>query len=559
MTKNATNNLMCVVSGLLLGLSVPSFPWLPLGFLGWVWLVPLLFELKKTASFGALARRVGLSVSIGFALISLWVINASVIGFAASTLMGIVVWTIPLLFFYLIRQRLGWNYALWSLPFFWTAWEWLYHRTDFSFGAVRLGYTQADLIWLIQYADLTGVEGVTFWLVLLNVSIYAAAEKLINSARDETGRVETGISAGRKYAAAFRRLDGGESALVLLPIFLFVLPLLYAADVFLRPAAPAQKITIVAVQPNISPFAAYTPKQTSRIFGRQIALTDKALKETPPDLIVWHEAAVPYFISENAEANSLLAAQLTKWNTPLLTGLIEVKNYSPDQSRPLLLEAQNRNQEFFNAAALLTPEDAAGNILQVNLVKMYLKRRLMPFLEQVPFADRYPLLDDLKIPIGVRPRLSQGDAAATFELPLKNGAAARFGTMICYENLYPETAADLVRGGAQFLTAITNEGFFADSQGQYQLAAFSRFRSIETRRAMVRAAATGITWATDKFGRTTEFVPMHSEQILKADVGLSDEQTLYVCWGNWFPAGCLFFVFFVSGAAFWRAFRRRLF
>jgi hypothetical protein len=31
---------------------------------------------------------------------------------------------------------------------------------------------------------------------------------------------------------------------------------------------------------------------------------------------------------------------------------------------------------------------------------MYLKRRLMTFLEQVPFADRYPPLAAFVIPIG---------------------------------------------------------------------------------------------------------------------------------------------------------------
>ncbi len=114
--------------------------------------------------------------------------------------------------------------------------------------------------------------------------------------------------------------------------------------------------------------------------------------------------------------------------------------------------------------------------------------------------------------------------------------------MICYENLYPEISADAVCNGAQILAAITNEGFFAGSQGQYQLAAFSRFRSIETRRAMVRAAATGMTRATDKFGRITAEVPMWSEQILRTRVSLSDEQTFYVRFGDWMPKLCLLLI-----------------
>lgn len=552
MTKNAPNYLMCVASGLLLGLSVPSFSWLPLGFLAWIWLVPLLFELKKARGFGEFFKLSVATVGIGFTLITFWVVNASVLGLLASMLMGTVVWATPFLWFYVIKRFLNWNAALFSLPFFWTAWEWLYHQTAFSFGAVRLGYTQADMLWLIQYADLTGVEGVTFWLVLLNISIYFAAEKLIEAAN---GTEVT--PAGEKYSAAFRRLRGGERATVLLPVLLLIAPLVYTAYVFLKPESPARKITVLAIQPNVSPFVRYTPKQMTEIFGKQLVLTAKGIRENPADLILWHEVAVPYILSEDAAATDYLAGQLKKWNTPVLTGLIEVKNYEGGDQRPPLLEAKGGNQEFFNAAAMFKPEYAEIGWMPTDLEYMYRKRRLMPFLEQVPFAERFPVLSDLVIPIGVRPRLSAGDDAKTFDFKTKSGETARVGTMICYENLYPEMSADLVRDGAQFLTAITNEGFFAESQGQYQLAAFSRFRSIETRRSLVRAAATGMTWTTDKYGRVTAQVPMRSEQILPAIVELSDEQTVYVRWGNFFPVFCAVAVLFLSLATVGQAFYRR--
>ncbi|MCY7348824.1 MAG: apolipoprotein N-acyltransferase, partial [Pyrinomonadaceae bacterium] len=386
--KNSQSYLMCVMSGLLLGLSVPSFSWLPLGFLAWAWLIPLLFELKKTENFIQFGGRVLLAVSIGFSMITLWVVNASVIGLLASMLFGIFVWTIPLLWFYLVRRFLSWNIALWSLPLAWTVWEWLYHQTEFSFGAVRLGYTQADMLWLIQYADITGVEGVTFWLVLVNIALFVFIERQFN-AQNSKFRL-----------AAFLNFN------VLLPVFLFALPLVYAAFVFLKPQPPVKEITILAVQPNVSPFVNYSPKQSVEIFGKQLALTDKAVKTGSPDLILWHEVAVPYTLSENAAANNYLAKQITKWDAPLLTGLIEVKNYADGEPRPRLLEAQNRRQEFFNAAALFQPTDISGERLPINLSEMYFKRRLMPFVEHVPFSDSFPSLADLIIPIGVRPRLS---------------------------------------------------------------------------------------------------------------------------------------------------------
>jgi len=130
--------------------------------------------------------------------------------------------------------------------------------------------------------------------------------------------------------------------------------------------------------------------------------------------------------------------------------VVEVKNYADGEPRPPLLEAQNRSKEFFNAAASFAPSKIRDERLTVNLPEMYLKRRLMPFTERVPFSDRFPVFADLIIPIGVRPRLSPGETAKTLEFQAKDGEAARVGTMICYEYLYPEISADLVRGGAGF-------------------------------------------------------------------------------------------------------------
>lgn len=527
----------------MLGLSVPSFSFLPLGFLAWAWCVPLLFELKRTDNFSDFLKRVMVTVGIGFSLITIWVVNASVLGFAASAAMGIFVWSMPFVLFYFVRKFLGWNRALVSLPPIWTAWEWIYHSTEFSFGAVRQGYLQADLLWLVQFADMTSVSGVTFWLIALNISIFLLFEKLAKSTE-----ITPDINRQKLLSAA------PEAVFILL---LFVLPLAYSAVVFLQSQPGEEEISILAVQPNVSPFVENTPRQMTDIFGKQLALTDKAVKAETPDLIVWHEGAIPYILSDNKAAKTYLAKQIKKWNAPVLTGLTEVKDYAEDETRPRLLEAQNRQREFFNAATVFQPAEIKNQNLPLDLSAMYKKRRLMPFLERVPLSDSFPFVAGLIIPIGERPVLSQGAEVKTLSFQARNGAVVNVGATICYENLYPEMSAEAVRkGGAQILAAITNEGFFAGSQGQYQLAAFSRFRSIETRRAMIRVGATGSTAAIDKFGRFTAEVPMWSEKVLQTKVSLSDEQTFYVRFGDWLPKLCLLAVGLLFLLIFSRIIRR---
>ena len=91
-----------ILSGILLGLSVPNFSPVPLGFMAWFWLVPILFELKQINTFKSFFIQTLIAVSIGFSIITLWVVNASTGGFLASVLNGILVWMVPLIAFYFI-------------------------------------------------------------------------------------------------------------------------------------------------------------------------------------------------------------------------------------------------------------------------------------------------------------------------------------------------------------------------------------------------------------------------------------------------------------------------
>jgi predicted amidohydrolase len=88
--------------------------------------------------------------------------------------------------------------------------------------------------------------------------------------------------------------------------------------------------------------------------------------------------------------------------------------------------------------------------------------------------------------------LSPGAAAKTFDFQTEDAKTVRIGTMICYENLYPEMSADLVRNGAQVLTSFTNNGETdvllaklnptTDSDGTYLLGDLVRAENIRSRR-----------------------------------------------------------------------------
>lgn len=541
--------LPCVLSGLLFGLSYPSYPYVRLEALAWVWMVPLLLSLKEVKSLPSFLVRVYLATFVTCVFGMHWLITSTVLGTLLLFFFGAAVFTVPFAIFYFLRRSFGWRAALWAAPLVWTAWDWLYHQSEGSFGWLAMGVTQSKLYWLVQYVDITGVWGITFWLVLFNVLVVMSIEDwrkesaVVSRQSSETsdpGASQFALSLksdNRKPMTTLARRLAVVSALML------AAPLAYSAYVFAREARATKdagmELSIMLVQPNINPWEKLSADSNPAVLRRTIGLTNRALatRETKPDLIVWPETAVPYILSENKEAREAVYRAIQRWQTPLLTGLLDASATGDDSATTR--EGSQLARDLFNSAALLSPgPKETGKRLNVETSPIYHKRMLVPFVERVPFVDRFPALKSLALNIGAHSSFSPGREATVFSFRTRRGAEARVAAAICYEYLYPAEVAQFARNGAELLALITNEGWFSQSLGEYQLAAFSRLRSIETRRAAVRVANTGLTWAVDRMGRVHEQAPWWSEQALPTQVTLSDEMSLYVLYPDYFPKAC---------------------
>jgi apolipoprotein N-acyltransferase len=527
-----------LLSGLLLGLSYPSYPYVHLEFLAWVWMVPLLLSLKQVQSLPRFLCRVYLSTLVTCVVGMHWLTASTVKGSLILFFLGALVFSIPFVGFFFMRRVFGWRAALCSAPVLWTAWEWLYQQSEGSIGWLSMGVTQSNLYWLVQYIDITGVWGITFWLVLLNVLIVMAVEEwLTERSRNDESRRATRLLTRR---------------LAIVSGLMIVVPLAYGAYIFTKAELGPQsesrgesrreskELSVLLVQPNVNPWEKLAENSHRAVLRKTIALTNSALAgaEPKPDLIVWPETAVPYVLADDKDAREFLFRAVTRWQTPLLTGLLDAKDEGDQKEHA----ADQAARVVFNSAVLLSPGVpsvvAAGKRLNVESSSVYHKRVLMPFVERVPFVDRFPWLQRLAINIGAGDGVEPGREATIFSLRTRGGAEVKVATAICYESLYPAKVAELVRNGAQLLTLITNEGWFSQTHGEYQIAAFSRLRSIETRRATARAANTGVTWLVDRYGRVREQAPWWSEQALAGRVALSDELSVYVRYPDYFPRAC---------------------
>jgi len=172
----------------------------------------------------------------------------------------------------------------------------------------------------------------------------------------------------------------------------------------------------------------------------------------------------------------------------------------------------------------------------------YDKLHLVPFGEFVPFERWLPWLRHSLPPVG---EFVPGTKSTVFQLADREGQARPFGVLICFEDLFPDLARQLVRGGAQWLAVITNDGWFGPSAAAYQHAQASIFRAVELRVPIVRAANTGWSGCIDPSGRVTGRIrhPSGSELFVEGratcDLPVGSGATVYNRWGDWFAWVCV--------------------
>ncbi|MFZ2987022.1 apolipoprotein N-acyltransferase, partial [Ideonella sp.] len=173
----------------------------------------------------------------------------------------------------------------------------------------------------------------------------------------------------------------------------------------------------------------------------------------------------------------------------------------------------------------------------------YGKRHLLPFGEYVPPGFRW-FVDLMQIPLGDQ---AHGRSEALFTV-----AGQRIRPLICYEDLFGEDFARSMVGpqSATVMANASNLAWFGAWMIQDQHLQFSRMRSLEFQRPLVRATNTGATAAIDHHGQVTDRLPALTAGVLEVEVEGRSGDTPYARWlaafGLW-PAWALVLVLCVSG------------
>ncbi len=390
------------------------------------------------------------------------------------------------------------------LPGVWAALEFLRDWLFSGFGWCALGYSQYTNLPAIQIADVTGVFGVSFVIVLVNLllkeTLDAAAGK-----RPWSGLV-------RPAAAGF---------LVVGTVFVYGWARLAAP----HSPAPGDSVNIAVVQGNVDQEVKWDPWAWPEIMEKYLALTEQAARKHP-DLIIWPETAFPGYVWDAPQRYDRLRRYVKDLGIPLLFGMVT-----------------KEGDEYFNSAVLLSREGRE--------TLRYAKSHLVPFGEYLPLRKQLPFLGMI-VPIE---DFTAGKGPVLF--PVRSGAG-RFAVSICFEDTVPRVVRRSVRAGAGFLVNITNDAWFLDTKEPYLHLQGAVFRAVENRRYLVRAANTGVSCFLDPFGRVTARVQdrrgdaTYVDGIAAARVAFRDDLSFYTKYGDVFTYLCFGCIL---GTAFVRKFR----
>ena len=393
-----------------------------------------------------------------------------------------------------LRGRIGAGPALAMAPVVWVAGEWVRGHLMDGFPWGLLGYSQHGVLPVIQIAELAGVYGVSFLVAAVN----AALAGLLGLG---WRRAAPGLAAATALLAA--SLGFGWTALA-------------------REArAPEREIGVGLIQPSIEQTLKWDPARHAAILDTYVALTREAARGRPA-VVLWPETATTIFLRRDPRLLARLDAVSAELGTPLLIGSID------RQDRPDGL--------YLNSAILLTGQGIRAK---------YDKIHLVPFGEYVPLAS---LIGFVRGWAEFISDMGAGETQTVFRLP-----GSSFGTVICYEVIFPELFRGFVAGGADFMVNITNDAWFGHTSGPWQHLAMVPLRAVEHRVAVARAANTGVSAFVEPTGRVSRELPLFERGVLTGRVRLRSRSTLYTRWGDWLAYAC----FGLSAAVFGFALSRR--
>lgn len=407
--------------------------------------------------------------------------------------------------FGLLSYLVSFTKNIWGIAALWTLMEWsclLFIFSGYAFNPIGLSLSAS--FWGLQFASLFGVLGLSFWVLLTNLSILR----------------------GKKFLA----------------ISCVLIPLTYGGfQIFCHQTKMEEKKEVLLVQAALPPEMRYQidphvcaltpPNQWRYMFSLLAPFNGEKF-----DLIVFPEGAVHGSATrkcyEKEFANSIL------------------KNYFPDVKLPQTPDPFVSNSYFakalaktFQAKIIIGLEEERYNVAcyydpENEDVQIYSKQQLVPFGEYMPMRKLLEKKPFCKW-------IAKAYSVASMEHLLffeagKEGSVLgdEIGVSVCYEEANGALMLKSRKNGAKMHVNISNDGWFPRSRLPVSHFFHGKIRSVEQGIPLVRACNIGVTCGVDSLGRVIEQLAFETKKesakasVLKLSLPIHTYKTLYMYTGN---------------------------
>jgi apolipoprotein N-acyltransferase len=431
-----------------------------------------------------------------------WVINLAWFAWVALAIASALIFAV-----FAVAQRLLLNLRCWPLAVagWWVAAEAFRDRWPWGgFPWGRLAMSQVGLPtqgWAAiggppVLSFVVALTGATLAWVLLTV---LANTGLVNRGLDNTGLPRGGAARWRRTAIAAVAF-AATAGVSCLPAALPLDPV----------PANAKTAEIAAIQGNV-PRARSLAAQIDdlQVTLNHATATEKLAAKVAagtlprPDLVIWPENSTSIDPTQYPPIYDEIASAASAIGRPILVGAV--------------LQDPMRN-----ASLLWLPGKGPTTV--------YLKRRLVPFGEYLPFRSLISKITSLT-------QLLPQDMVPGHQTVVFDVGQIRLGAVICYEVAFDDLVRSEVTAGANVLTVQSNdatferEGPITEESGQ-QLA-MAQIRAVEFDRAVVYDSTTGYSAIITPHGQVTQRTGLWQQAEIDARVPLLTYQTLAERAGAW--------------------------
>jgi apolipoprotein N-acyltransferase len=480
------------ISGVLL---VLCFPTVDLFLIAWIALIPFLLSLYDKSPKQAF--KAGIVLGIPYFFGTLYWIYHSInhyggVSFLPSIAIVILLclylslYTGIFAFLFSITIRNTKLPALLIAPAFWVVLEFLRSYVFTGFPWSSIGYSQYKFLSVIQIADITGIYGISFLVVAVNGAL---ADIFLIKRRTKDMPL---------FPLLYTIIGFSFLAVFLISTVIY-------GQIRLHEERPGKPFRASIIQGNIEQDKKWEPSYQNDVMEVYKDLSLKATSSSPA-LIVWPETAVPFFFEADRERTEELIDFQNQLNAHLLFGSVLVKG-------------KTNNRYLLSNSAVLLDKDGRPEYI-------YDKIHMVPFGEYVPLQKILFFINKLVVGIG---DYTRGDNYLRAGTPFGD-----FGTLICYEIIFPGLVRKFYSTGGDFMVTITNDAWFGKTTGPYQHFSMAVFRAIENRKPVIRAANTGISGFIDSNGRILFRTNLFQRIVLTEYIKTDSHRSFYSRYGDLF-------------------------